>query len=239
MPFLAAAIPALIGVGGSIAGGLLSKKSKPVGTNPDDPLVKKQLEIANMGQSGAAQDIPTARNALELPLNYWKRILTGGRYPALEELSPETQTITSQYDSALRNNSQFAPRGGGTSAQNEELRFKRAADITNLLLKARPAAASNIQKIGEDYASLGQGELSSAAAAAHGAASTATDLAAIQARRDAEDAAARSAMFNDIGSGLGDVISVLLKGKKGGGGTSTSIPGTPGGGSDPFDTATG
>lgn len=209
---LIAGIGTAASIGGSVAGGLSRGKSK-IGTDPNDPLVKKQLDIANQAQSGAAKDIPSARSALELPLNYWKRILTGGRYPALEEMSPETQTITSQYDSSLRSTSQFQPRGGGTSAQMEELRFKRAADITNLLLKARPQAATNVQRIGEDFGSLGQSELSSAAAAAHGAASTATDLATLQAKRDAEDAAARDSMFNDIGSGLGDIISVLMKPK--------------------------
>lgn len=227
MPFLAipAVAAAAIGAGGSVASSLISKRGGGGGSSADpfgDLVKQKQLAVANDANAGANQDFTTARNTLQLPLNYWTHILTGGRSKALEEMSPDVQTITSQYDAGLRAVNEFSPRGGGRSSLMEETKYKRASDITNTLLRARPAAATNLNQIGTEFAAMGSSNRAAAVSALGGASSTDAN----QQRIAIERQQMQNQQASDIGSGLGGILATLLYSRKSGT--------TPTGGTPPF-----
>lgn len=212
MPFLAA-IPAaiaggLISGGSSIAGGLLSKRGGS--SAPADPFGDKikqaQLDLSSKSSSAGFGDLSTARKTFQLPINYWTKILTGGRYDALEALAPEVNTITSQYDAGTRAMSEFSPRSGGRTSAMEENRFRKNADITRTLLGARPAAAQGLLTAASGVGSMGTSELGIGNSALSGA--SATNLGGLNIALERQRLANENA--GGIGSGLGSIFATLL-----------------------------
>jgi hypothetical protein len=196
------------GAGESLMGhGSSSAPKDPFG----DKIKQAQLDLSNKSSSAGFGDLSTARKTFQLPINYWSKILTGGRYDALEALAPEVNTITSQYDAGTRAMSEFSPRSGGRTSAMEENRFRKNADITKTLLGARPAAAQGLLSAASGVGALGSGELSSASSALSGASSTnaSQQQLALERQRMANENA------SGIGSGLGSIFASLLSNRTG------------------------
>ncbi len=140
--------------------------AKPKLSPEERRLYGVQAEAAELGISGARQDIPAARGALGLPQKFFQALLTGDRQAILEALSPEVETIHSQYETGRRAVEEFAPRGGGRTAAMAELPFREAGDVARLVHGARLTGAEGMMSIGQILASLGLGELGAGAGVA-------------------------------------------------------------------------
>ncbi|MBZ5513894.1 MAG: hypothetical protein LAN62_03435 [Acidobacteriia bacterium] len=158
MPIVAA-IPAIIGAGGAIAGGLLSRggggsKATEAGLTAESELAKTETEAQKFGTEAAKGLLPQAEGALGKAGQYYSGLLGGDRQKMLEAVGPEVNTILSQYDTAKRAASEFTPRGGGRTAELAELPFKYSGEITSLLQGVRPKAAAGMERLGAEYGSL-------------------------------------------------------------------------------------
>jgi hypothetical protein len=107
-----------------------------------------------LGELGAAEKV------LQGPLDFFSKLLSGDRQSAMEAEAPAVNSILSQYDSAKRAVSQFAPRGGGTASTLAQAPFKASDAITNLLASVRPEAAQALTQISGLLSSLGLDESS-------------------------------------------------------------------------------
>ncbi len=118
-----------------------------------------QTRAVNLGISGAEKDIPAARDALSLPLDFFKKLLGGDRKALMETLSPEITQLHKQYESGRKTTEEFGARGGGRTAAMAELPFREAADVSTLIHGARKEGAAGMEDIGKILADLGVGEL--------------------------------------------------------------------------------
>lgn len=211
MPIAAAAVPALIGAAGSIGGALLSshKSSSTQGALSGlGDLLKTQVQGGQAGLKAAEPLLASSGGALGTAQDYLQSLLGGGQ-SAMEAAAPEINTILSQYDTAKRSLSQFAPRGGGTNATLAELPFKESGAITNLLAGERGGAARSL-------ASLGLGEAGTASSLLprpSGAGSSLLQYGLGEQRQQGQ-------MFGQAGSAVGSLLGTLLPG--GWSGSSTS-----------------
>ena len=156
MPFLAPFAPAIAGGVGALIGGLRGK-----GRTERDirGLTEQQREASEFALGEAKQTLGQAREALQGPLEFYQTLLGGDRAALTETLAPEIGTVVSQFDTARKNIAQFAPRGGGRTAQLAESQFDVADIITRLLTTARREAAGGIAGIAGQLGALGTGEL--------------------------------------------------------------------------------
>ncbi len=142
------------------------------GPTPEErALSSAQSSAVKLGVEGAKTDLPAARAAINLPADYFKKLLTGDRTALTETLSPEITTLHKQYETGRRTTEEFAPRGGGRTALMSELPFKEAADVSTLVHGARKEGASGMLDIGKILADLGVGEMGGAVSGANAGAS--------------------------------------------------------------------
>lgn len=160
-----------------------------------------QSETIKFGLEQAKGTLPEARTALEDPLKFFKSLLTGDRNALSGVLGPDISTLTQNYETASRSTNEFAPRGGGATAANEESRFKEAGDIQNLFSSARLQGAQGEAGVAQMLAQLGLGEIGVSS-------STAGNLAgSLQAQQDSSNAAKAQA-----GKSIGEIIALLAAG---------------------------
>lgn len=128
-----------------------------------------ESDIAQFGLGQAKSTIPKATAALDQPLNFFQALLSGDRNAILNAISPEVDTLTSQYQTGRKTAEQFAPRGGGRAAALEELPTRQAGDINKLVQGARLTGASGVTSIAQLLGNLGLGEIGVAGPAASSA----------------------------------------------------------------------
>lgn len=152
---------------------------------------------------------------LGAPLDMWKKILTGDKTAVTASMAPEINTILGQYDTAFKTQNELNPRGGGTTAFNQNLQYKKIGDILNTLLGARKEAAGQVASLAGQEASvggeeasigsvlgqIGAGETSASIQDLSLAAGTATDR--IKQQTEQQKA---------LGEGLGSMVGQLLFG---------------------------
>lgn len=162
-----------------------------------------QTRAVNLGVTGAEQDIPAARSALSLPLDFFKKLLTGDRKVLEETLSPEITTLHKQYESGRKTAAEFGGRGGGTNAAIAESRFKEAGDVSALVHGARKEGATGLTDIGQILANLGVGEMGGAVSGSSSGASR------LSAEREAE-AQRRAQTQMAAGQAAGQIIAAMI-----------------------------
>lgn len=153
----AAIIPAVIGAAGAVGGGLLANRKSSQEKDAlaaQSDLAKTESEATKFGTASAKQLLPQAEAGLGAANRYYAPLLSGNRQAMMEAIAPEANTIISQYDTAKRAASEFAPRGGGRTATLAELPFAESGAITNLLNTVRPNAAGATADIGKTYGAL-------------------------------------------------------------------------------------
>lgn len=87
--------------------------------------------------------------------SYLTPILSGDRNAALEAVQPEVRGVLDQYDTALKNVTQFAPRGGGRTGALVDLEAGRGQAVQDLLTGARRDAGDKAQTIAQMLSSMG------------------------------------------------------------------------------------
>lgn len=95
-----------------------------------------------------------AESTLQLPTDYWSKLLSGNRAEMMSAEAPEIQNISDLYGQQKKNISMFTPQGGGQTAALTNLPFQQARDVGTLLEKARPEAAKALQSISGQQAEM-------------------------------------------------------------------------------------
>ncbi len=202
MPF----IPALIARGAFLGSKLLGGKKGAKAPSPKDALIAQQTEASQFALGEARQVLPQARETLQGPLSFWETILGGDRQEMLSLLAPEVETIVSQYDTARRNITNLAPRGGGRTTAMAESRFEEAGLIQRLLQESRRMAAGEVADIGGQLTQLGVAELGISTGAAG-------NLISDLLRRETARRGQNIGTAADIGIGIGKILVSIFGGK--------------------------
>lgn len=221
MGFLLPALPAIIGAGGAVAGGLLGRGGggagggtsgtvapPPLSAEEQGLLTKQNTLIDWLSKSG--QDLfGLGLPSLQAAQNFWLPILSGDRSKALEVLGPDVDTIAKQYDTARKNILATAPRGGAREMVLSQSRTDEAGDVGRLLATARPMAAQALTGIGGGASQLALG------AGQAGTQGISSAMSALSQARNAQNYQGyldllRRGQNIGIGTGLGQLAAGLL-----------------------------
>lgn len=138
-----------------------------------DYLGKQGPSTFQQGQENVQSGIQGTANAAKTinpSVKYWTDLLSGDHSKIAAALAPEIKAIQDQDAQALQTTSTMAGRGGGRTAQLQQLPFATAGKEQNLVSAVRPQAAQALPQIGAVQGQLaGQiGQLGTAQTAAGG-----------------------------------------------------------------------
>jgi hypothetical protein len=162
-------------------------------------LYSTENQAIQFGLTQAESTLPQAAGGLNQSMNFFQQLLTGNQNALASVLGPDISTLTSQYETSERSNTEFAPRGGGATAANEEARFQEAGQIQNLFSSARTEGAEGTAAIAQMLGQLGLGELGTSSSTAG---SLASQLLSQQQNEEQQTAA--------LGSAAGGLIALLV-----------------------------
>jgi hypothetical protein len=165
------AIPATIGVGSSLIGGIKGKgeasKQRKLAEKQlaqIQPLLDAQIQGSRFaldkskGLYGRAEgDIQGAGMAIRDLQNFWRPLMSGSRNAIDLFLSPERRAINQGYRSASENIARFAPRGGGRVASLARADIDRQGRLSDLNSGARFQGAGQMKDLAGMLSQLGLG----------------------------------------------------------------------------------
>jgi len=227
MPFIVPFLPAIIEAAGSIGGALLGGKGGSSTKDESGQINTLLTDVQGRSDQQAKfgkQDRKQFRNALDPVSQFFQQILGGDRTAISSVLGPEVEATGKQFDAVSKAISQFAPRGGGRNTALAGAEFEKAAKISDLYAKARPAAAQGLETVAGLYGS----QATSEGATAMGGLSTALSGLLGLRQQDIQKMLANQQFAGGIGQSLGRLLASVLN--KGGDKTGSS----GGTGSNPF-----
>ncbi len=166
------AIPAAIGLGGSLLGGLLGPKQ----SQQEKDLMAAQTANAKQGQQmatwaqGQAQNmVPQAQGymgegmattdqaiqGLDPIQRYYQQLASGNRGEMMTAMQPQIQQAQQGYASGLKNTSELNQRGGARAATMAEMPFQQMGLLQQLMNAARGQGFQGLQSIASLLGSLG------------------------------------------------------------------------------------
>ncbi len=167
-------------------------------TGQQKALTTQETASSAFGLAQAEATIPAATSGLTSSLNFFQTLLSGNRTAIAQAISPDVQNIQTQAAAAQKSTDEFAPRGGGATAANEESRFGTAKQISDLFTGARSAGASGVTSISSLLGNLGSSLLSGSESTAS---NTVGQLAQSQQNQQQQQAAA--------GQAIGSLVALL------------------------------
>lgn len=192
------------GIGGLIGLFTGGKKKTPNPATDVNGLSSLALTRANE-MNAQGKDLSTqGSDALHPYIASLLRIFGGDRNAAFESAAPEINTITDQYDSALRAANTGIARGGGRNATMANLPYAKDAAIQTALQQERAGAGKELGTIGTNLSQLG--------VAAQGA-SQQTLAQLIDGARQGHADSMRA--LEDLGLGLGQIAAMIYAAKTG------------------------
>lgn len=215
------AIPAAIGLGGSIFGGISGKKAAKKQQQMAEqqmamikPLLEAQIAGSKFALDQSKPFLEGARQGVTDLQNFWKPLMSGDRSAIDAFLAPERRAINQGYKATERNLAQFGPRGGGRISALANADIARQGQMNDLVFGGRQKAAGANFDLSQLLSSLGTSTLSAGLAGG----SQAYNLLQGQQNR-AYDASGRAAQqLGGIGASLGGFLADIFKNKGGGGG---------------------
>ena len=167
---MATAIPAAVGLGGSLIGGISGKgaaKKQQQLTQQLMQMLQPLIQVATQGKQAALQTGTALANKSQGYLdtgtggltgilkNFWGPLLSGNRSAIDQFLSPERRAINQGYQSTLEDVARFAPRGGGRVASTVKANVQRQGQLSDLVFGARRQAAEGGAGVSNQLAGLG------------------------------------------------------------------------------------
>jgi len=224
---MAAAVPAALGLGGSIFGGITGKNA----AKKQEKLAREQMAMikplldAQISGSKFALDqsrpfLEGARQGVTDLQNFWQPLMRGDRAAIDAFLAPERRSINQGYKAVERNLAQFGPRGGGRISSLANADVARQGQLNDLVFGGRQKAAGANFDLSQLLGSLGTSTLSSGLAGG----SQAYNLLGQQQNRAYDASNRASDALGGIGTSLGGFLADLFRGGSSGGGG-----GNPGG----------
>lgn len=212
---MASAIPAAIGAGGSIIGGIQGKgAAKRQERIQRDylamlkPLLDTQAETGRFALGQSKPFIRGAGQALQdLQEKFYKPLALGSRSAIDAFLSPERRAINQGYQNAVGNVARFAPRGGGRVSALVRGDLQRQGQLSDLVFGARKAGAEGLANTSTQLGGLGVGLLG----AGFGAGQQATGLLRDQMGIAAGARESSSSQLAGIGESLGGFLGKVFE----------------------------
>lgn len=234
---MAAAIPAAIGLGGSVFSGISGKNAAKKQQKLAEqqyamlkPLIEQQIaggkEAIGIGKdqigSGAGY-LNGAQQGLSDLRNFWKPLVSGNRSAIDAFLAPERQAINQGWQATNQNLYRMAPRGGGRVSALANADVSRQGALNDLVFGARREGANQLANLSQSQGQLGLGQMGVGAGVLGqglNAGSGLYNLYGNQANR--ADAASNNAqnLLGGVGASLGGFLADIFKpkGTSGGGG---------------------
>jgi hypothetical protein len=224
---IAAAIPAGIGLGSSLIGGITGKGA----AKRQEKLVKELLNLqrpllqqqAQFGQFALQQSRPFIRGAgqamQDLQEKFYKPLAFGNRSAIDMFLSPERRAINQGFQSTVSNITRFAPRGGGRVASLVQAEQQKQGQLSDLVFGARRQGAEGLQNVSQQLGALGTGLLGAGFGAGQ------QGLSQLQNQQQLSQRASErsSDQLGELGESLGGFLGEIFKRK-----TTASGPGVGG-----------
>lgn len=162
-----AAIPAAVGLGGSIIGGISGKgaaKKQQKLAEQQMAMMKPLLDAQIAGsQYALTQSKPFLEGAGQAATdlqNFWKPLVSGNRSAIDQFLAPERRAINQGYKSVSKNLATFGPRGGGRVSSLANADIARQGALSDLVFGARKTGANQLESLAQLLGSLGTSTLS-------------------------------------------------------------------------------
>ena len=215
-----AAIPAAVGVGGSIIGGIQGKgaaKRQEKLAREQMAMLKPLLDLQTQtGQFALNQSKPFIAGAgqglQDLQQKFYKPLAFGNRSAIDAFLAPERRAINQGYRNVQGNAARFAPRGGGRTSSLVNADWQRQGQLSDLVFNARRQGAQGFGQTSQELGALGTGLLGAGLGAGQQGLSLLQNQQGL-AQRASENSGQQLA---GIGQGLGSLLGMIFKPKGGG-----------------------
>lgn len=141
------AVPAIIGAGGSIVGGLLGHKASQQAQqrSPEEQaLLNSQTQAINQGRQQSAQMFGSAMPAINQTLGYYRALLGGNRAQMGLATAGARGSIADTYKGATRGLVASGVRGGVLDQAKADLARDRTRAIAGLTSGVQPMAAQGL-----------------------------------------------------------------------------------------------
>lgn len=215
------AIPAAIGLGGSIFSGIsgksAAKKQEKLAREQMamiQPLIQAQVEGSKFALDQSKPFLKGAGQAAQDLQGFWRPLAFGDRSAIDQFLSPERRAINQGYQNQANYLARFAPPGSRVSAL-ARANNQRQGQLSELVFGARKEGANQLGNLAQLLGSLGTSTLSSGL----GGGGNAMQLLAGQQNRAFQTSRDAASSLGGLGKSLGSFVSSLFDdmgwGKKG------------------------
>lgn len=228
MGFLAPFAPALIkggiGLGASLLGSKLAggtPKADQSVLDAQNTQMKSGMALSGGLQKSGSNLIDLAGRSFNPVVDYYSRILNGGKSGLMSTLAPQAGTIGEGYGTALNTISSLTPRGGGRSSLLATLPFQQQKDVTTLFQNERAGAPQALATAGGQASNAGNNLISNSIQAMYGSTSAGRTILDYNAQKRDSDRAAGG----KIGKTIFDFLQNLKLGGGGSKGTGTATGG--------------
>lgn len=236
---MASAIPAAIGLGGSIFSGISGKSAARRQERMAreqmqrlQPLLDAQIAGAQFGLREAQPFVSDSRStlrgagqALTDLQRFWRPLAMGNRSAIDQFLSPERRSINQGYEATAGQLARFAPRGGGRVTALQGAQRQRQGQLNDLVFGARREGANQLGQLARAFTDLGgqQGGLGvGLLGAGLGGGSQAFNMLGQQQNRAFQASNAASQNWGQIGQQLGGWLTDLFDNNRPGGSSNNS-----------------
>lgn len=202
-------LPAIIGTGGAIAGGLLGKKQtaqQKQATALTQQQLDTQKQITDFLTKTGGDLIGKGTSQLQGPLDYYNKLISGDRTAASSAVGPALSTLKNNQFSNLNNILKFSPRGGARGSSIGASDVASNASLTNILQNLKPNAIAGVTDIGKTFLGTGSGLFNS------GSQSNASGTNAALNFLNASNSQANQQNSNlaGVGGSLGTLLALIL-----------------------------
>ena len=172
----------------------------PVGQTPSTgTTITSAAGLASQDASAAQGFTNAGAGIINAEQAYLQPLLTGDRTAVTQDLAPQINAVSSQYDAAFKALNKQNPRSGGSISSSENLMASKAGAISDTITSARSQAAQQESSLAGQVLSFASGESSISA-------STLSSIISSELAKSGQDAAA----FGSLGGGIGSIIGGLI-----------------------------
>lgn len=234
---MAAAIPAAIGLGGSLFSGISGKKAAKEAKKQQErmmqmvmPLIQAQIaakqEAVTQGKDLLGQTRPyleQGAGGLSKAIDWWKPLMSGDQRAIDQFLAPERRAINEGYRQSQESITRFAPRGGGRVSSLARADIGRQGQLSDLTFGARRQAVDSTAGLSDQIAKLGLGGIAAGSSLLGSTGNDSSNVLGMLVNQSQNTSNQANAGMGALGNSLGSFLSQIFKPKSGGsyGGSTT------------------
>lgn len=175
-------------------------------------ITQQERDIAGGASARGDKAFKWFKQAANPAKDFWSGILDGDRSKIMEMLGPEVSTIKDTFQGQREANTALTPRSGMRASGYSDSNDAEAGQLGNLILSARPTAASQLMNLANLFSSTSLGQTQTALGGLGQATGNFFDLN----RQEQAAREARAQFWGGIGAGAGSLAGGLFFGGLGG-----------------------